>query len=138
MKLAVVCDKYDCVGAVRLWVELWMEPWRAKETVMSPDFSDQWLFVSWVFGAEEEFAMLTKMYVRRVAFMGVEGEGKGGKGGEKEGEKKKVVWKQATGKPGVFVVRQFDPYVPEVVLGKFPVDSRYAAFVSIYQPFTPH
>ncbi|KAI5840790.1 hypothetical protein DFP73DRAFT_557864 [Morchella snyderi] len=99
-QLAVVCDKYDCVGAVRLWAEVWMEPFRKNVTMVG--FED-WLFIAWVFSSRNFFAKVSKSLVSRIVV------------GEDEAGKRVVSWAAHKGR-GRDRLRQFDAYVPEVIL----------------------
>lgn len=52
LDVAVLCDKYDCVGLVKPWLALWL----AKEkTEYEEPGHEEWLYIAWVFGLENIF-----------------------------------------------------------------------------------
>lgn len=105
MKLAILCDKYDCVPAVKPWVDIWIAPWRRSYATVPA--VTEWLFIAWVFEAREGFETLTKMYVPKIAF-----SNNGNKG------EKSVVWASREGTSESWHQLSFDLYTPEAILGK--------------------
>lgn len=101
-QLAVVCDKYDCVGAVRLWAETWMQPFRGDVTTVG---YEDWLFIAWVFSSRKFFERVSKSLVPRVVV------------DEDETGRRVVSWAAHKGR-GRDRLRQFDSYVPEVILSR--------------------
>lgn len=101
VKLAVVCDKYDCAAAVKLWAETWMEPWSKCLTVGETQLG--MLFVTWVFGQRNVFSSLTKMLVPQLAFSA-------------NGRSVCAMIKAADPRLG-WVPAQFDPHIPGIILG---------------------
>ncbi|KAF8544019.1 hypothetical protein BDD12DRAFT_131713 [Trichophaea hybrida] len=61
MEVAIVVDYYDCAEVMRPWDEKWMKKWR--EHAGNPGY-ENWLFIAWVFGVQEVFGALTKMFSR--------------------------------------------------------------------------
>ncbi|KAH8594494.1 hypothetical protein B0O99DRAFT_625075 [Bisporella sp. PMI_857] len=64
LHLANACDQYDCVKLVRPWLDRWLA--EAKEKNFKPG-RENWLYIAWVFGREEEFKILSQRLVRDVA-----------------------------------------------------------------------
>ncbi|KAF1991477.1 hypothetical protein K402DRAFT_294941, partial [Aulographum hederae CBS 113979] len=63
VKLAVLCDKYDTVALVKPFLSMWVDP--HKENLLTVNYQE-WFFVAWVFGYEEEFNQLLHHSVVRV------------------------------------------------------------------------
>ncbi|MCJ1451270.1 hypothetical protein MMC28_001606 [Mycoblastus sanguinarius] len=51
--IAVLCDKYDTVGLVRLWLQNWIS--NAQSTESEPGFEGEWLMIAWTFGKQDLF-----------------------------------------------------------------------------------
>ena len=52
LHMAVLCDKYDCVGLVKPWLNMWLvDEWGQYD---KPG-NERWLFIAWVFGREQVF-----------------------------------------------------------------------------------
>lgn len=71
LHMAALCDKYDCVGLVQPWLELWLV--NEKKECFEPGHED-WLFIAWVFGRENIFQTLTRKLLREMT-IGDNGEG---------------------------------------------------------------
>ena len=52
LNIAVLCDKYDCVGLVKPWLNSWLAN---ESTQYKEPGHEEWLFVAWVFGRENIF-----------------------------------------------------------------------------------
>ncbi len=63
LDIAVLCDKYDCVGLVKPWLPLWLVD---EETQYKEPDHEEWLFVAWVFGREKTFIELARKLVIEV------------------------------------------------------------------------
>lgn len=63
LDIAVLCDKYDCVGLVKPWLPLWLVN---EETQYKEPEHEEWLFIAWVFGREKTFRELATKLVREV------------------------------------------------------------------------
>ena len=61
VQVAVLCDKYDCVGLVKPWLSLWYEETHALEPG-----HELWLFIAWVLGKKEIFQDLATKLVNVV------------------------------------------------------------------------
>jgi len=59
LAFAVVCEDYKCAAAAQPWAKIWMEQWRGYAE--KPEYED-WLFISWVFGADNIFQSLTRKF----------------------------------------------------------------------------
>jgi len=59
LKLAVVCEEYNCASVMLPWCDKWIEEWRWA--VGTPGY-EGWLFVAWVFGINDIFRTLTKVF----------------------------------------------------------------------------
>lgn len=57
VKLAVVCDKYDTVGAIRKWLPEWLAPWNEHD--LSSGY-EEWLSIAWTNGDCVKFQKLTR------------------------------------------------------------------------------
>jgi hypothetical protein len=55
VEIAVLCDKYDTVNAVRPHLENWMRPW--IQFCLEPGY-EHWLFIAWTFGCQKIFDTL--------------------------------------------------------------------------------
>ena len=52
LHMAVLCDKYDCAGLVKPWLDSWLvNEWSQYDR----PGNEQWLFIAWVFGKEQIF-----------------------------------------------------------------------------------
>jgi hypothetical protein len=60
IELAQICDKYDLVSIVGPWLPAWTSPYpkgmNLKEWLIG---NENWLYVAWVFGYEDDFKKLT-------------------------------------------------------------------------------
>jgi hypothetical protein len=63
VEIAVLCDKYDCVGLVHPYIESWMDPW--IDHCLEPSY-ERWLFIAWTFGCQQIFSLLMTFLVRSV------------------------------------------------------------------------
>lgn len=61
LDVAVLCDKYDCVGLVKPWLALWL----AKEK--TEPGHEEWLYIAWVFGLEKIFQTLARKLIKEIA-----------------------------------------------------------------------
>lgn len=52
-RLAILCDKYDCVGLVTPWLSRWLDGWQP-----APSFVIEDLFICWAFGIKDTFKRL--------------------------------------------------------------------------------
>ncbi|KAF8242772.1 hypothetical protein K440DRAFT_664531 [Wilcoxina mikolae CBS 423.85] len=59
LQFAVVCEDYKCAAATQPWAKMWMEQWQSYAE--KPEMED-WLFISWVFGADNIFQRLTRKF----------------------------------------------------------------------------
>jgi hypothetical protein len=59
-ELAVLCDKYDCVGLAQPFIEKWVSPWTLL--CLEPGY-EAWLFIAWSFGCEQIFNLLAASLV---------------------------------------------------------------------------
>lgn len=55
LNVAILCDKYDCVGVVKPWLPLWLVN---EDTQCDKPGYEEWLFIAWVFGREKLFQSL--------------------------------------------------------------------------------
>lgn len=65
LALAILCDKYDCVGLIKPW----LQPWVGNEgTEFKWDEAgyEPWLFIAWVLGWKNRFQSLATKLVRTV------------------------------------------------------------------------
>ena len=58
----MLCDKYDTVKLVRLWLERWLAD---SSYLALKDGQEVWLFGAWTFGREEIFNQLVRRLIRR-------------------------------------------------------------------------
>ena len=63
LDIAVLCDKYDCVGLVKPWLPLWLVN---EEIQYREPKHEEWLFIAWVFGREKTFRELATKLVKEV------------------------------------------------------------------------
>ena len=63
LEMAALCDKYDCVGLVQPWLELWLV--NEERDCVDPGHED-WLFIAWVFGREKIFQKLARKLLREI------------------------------------------------------------------------
>lgn len=63
LDVAILCDKYDCVGLVRPWLSLWLVN---EETQYNEPGYEGWLFIAWVFGREIFFQLLATKLLREM------------------------------------------------------------------------
>jgi hypothetical protein len=61
LAIAIICDYYDCAGAMRPWDEVWMKPLKPLAGVAG---CEGWLFIAWVFGVQEVFGSMTQRFSR--------------------------------------------------------------------------
>lgn len=70
LALAILCDKYDCVGLIKPW----LQPWAGNKGTVSvvwdvlwdvPGY-ESWLFIAWVLGWKNRFQALATNLVRTV------------------------------------------------------------------------
>jgi len=52
-RLAILCDKYDCVNLVTPWLRGWLDGWSPQ-----PNFVIEDLFICWTFGIKDTFKRL--------------------------------------------------------------------------------
>lgn len=71
LEMAILCNKYDCVGLVHSWLELWLV--NEERECVDPGHED-WLFIAWVFGREKVFQTLARKLLREMK-IGDNGEG---------------------------------------------------------------
>lgn len=64
LALAILCDKYDCVGLIKPW----LQPWAGNEGTAVWDVPgyESWLFIAWVLGWKNRFQALATNLVRTV------------------------------------------------------------------------
>lgn len=63
LDMAVLCDKYDCVGLVKPWLDMWLvDEWSQYDR----PGNEQWLFIAWVFGREQIFEALARKLQREM------------------------------------------------------------------------
>jgi hypothetical protein len=60
LRLAIVCDKYDCAGGVAPWARAWTEGW--SSIALDPGH-EEWLFIAWVFRIPEGFEELSRKII---------------------------------------------------------------------------
>lgn len=65
-EIAVLCDKYDIVGAIRKLVEPWFRKWKDDEE-RDTTRDDKELYITWVFGHEQMFKILLASIVNYMA-----------------------------------------------------------------------
>ena len=65
LDVAILCDKYDCVGLVSPWLSSWL---LKEETQSMEQGHEEWLFIAWVFGKEKTFEKLATKLVKEVQF----------------------------------------------------------------------
>lgn len=63
LDMAVLCDKYDCVGLVNPWLNLWLVN---EQKECSKPGHEEWLFIAWVFGRENIFEALARKLQREM------------------------------------------------------------------------
>lgn len=63
LNVAILCDKYDCVGVVKPWLPLWLVN---EDTQCDKPGYEEWLFIAWVFGREKLFGSLAKKLLREM------------------------------------------------------------------------
>ncbi|TID25810.1 V-type proton ATPase subunit D [Venturia nashicola] len=61
--LAFMCDKYDTVALVRPFLPTWTEPWLKAGSYLDRG-NEEWVWISYVFGYEEEFCARVKQLVQ--------------------------------------------------------------------------
>ncbi|KAE9371889.1 hypothetical protein N431DRAFT_492163 [Stipitochalara longipes BDJ] len=64
VKLAVLCDQYDCVDLVRPWFHTWF--WGEAFEALK-DGQEGWLFIAWVFGREITLDSLALKLVKELS-----------------------------------------------------------------------
>jgi len=70
VKVAVLCDQYDCVQLVRPWLHQWIPPLAIDDASIDAYSTYGWrstTFLAWVFGMEKAFKSLTTSLVRAIA-----------------------------------------------------------------------
>ena len=63
LDVAILYDKYDCVGLVGPWLSLWLSN---EETQSKEQGYEEWLFIAWVFGREKTFKELATKLTHEV------------------------------------------------------------------------
>lgn len=63
LKVAILCDQYDCVALVQPWLSQWLTD---EEIESQMPGQEQWIFISWVFGKEKVFVDLARKLAYRV------------------------------------------------------------------------
>lgn len=63
LDLAILCDKYDCVGLIKPWLPLWLVNEKTKSMERG---HEEWLYIAWVFGRETVFQALASKLVREM------------------------------------------------------------------------
>ncbi|PVH77244.1 hypothetical protein DL98DRAFT_355273, partial [Cadophora sp. DSE1049] len=63
VKIAVLCDQYDCVRMTKPWVEDWL---RGEEVLSLKPGHENWLFIAWVFGRAKIFDELAIHLIRTI------------------------------------------------------------------------
>lgn len=63
--LAILCDKYDCVGLIKPWLHSWVGN-DGTEFKWDESGYESWLFIAWVLGWKDRFQSLAIKLVRTV------------------------------------------------------------------------
>lgn len=115
--LAFMCDKYDTVALVRPFLSIWTEPWLKDGSYLNRG-NEEWIWISYVFGYEEEFCARTKQLVREI-------------------------WIRKDGKPHIYVdrkIKTLDHLLPPGLSGEY-LESRIrtllVALTTIDRELTP-
>jgi len=61
LDIAIICDYYECAGAMSPWNKAWMQP--LEKLALEPGYED-WLFIAFLFGNQELFGKITKAFAR--------------------------------------------------------------------------
>ncbi|KAN0096848.1 hypothetical protein V8E51_015653 [Hyaloscypha variabilis] len=64
VKLATLCDQYDCIDLVRPWFHTWF--W-GEASEATKDGQEKWLFIAWVFGRESALNALALKLVKELS-----------------------------------------------------------------------
>ena len=65
--IAILCDKYDCVGLVQPWLPSWLPSWTiADHWEKCEPVEEGWLMILWVFGLESQFRQVARQLARYV------------------------------------------------------------------------
>jgi hypothetical protein len=100
MEVAIIVDYYDCAEVMQPWDEKWMKQWR--EYAEKPGY-ENWLFIAWVFGVQEIFGALTKIFSRKCI--------------RRDGE-----FTVSTAKTGTLFPawKSLDSHIPQRIIGRIP------------------
>lgn len=63
LKIAILCDKYDCVGLVKPWLEQCLVN---EQSECDKPGHEEWLFIAWVFGRGNIFPGLARKLLREM------------------------------------------------------------------------
>ena len=68
-KLAVLCDKYDCVSAMKPWISLWIrEPPQHKDNFA--ECLAKWVYMARIFGRDDLFEKVTREIILEGRYYG--------------------------------------------------------------------
>jgi hypothetical protein len=100
-RIAVICDKYDCAEALRMWADIWVAPYSPYKAQL-PTHESLMLFVSWLWGYEDIFKDIANNFTENIVVIE----------GEDGNMKKKWRWGQ--------MLWEFDQHIPEFIIGRLP------------------